>query len=128
MNAELDAITQTRGACPICAEDGKSLKRQLHGLASHLVKEHTVDQLVYQIAGEAIIAALEAEEESQPDEEQPKFARGGFVKGPADGKPIITSGCVIPGGMEVAFSREQVAAATKDATIAELKRQGKLRP
>lgn len=59
---ELDAITQTRGTCPICAEDGKTFTRKLHGLASHLMKEHTVDQLVYQIAGEAVIAALDEEE------------------------------------------------------------------
>lgn len=110
---ELDAIRQARGTCPICAEDGKTFARQLHGLASHLMKEHTVDQLVYEIAGEAVIAAMD-------DEEQPKLEEGGIVMGP--GGLVGGTGCVIhfesPRGSEM----EEFAMRMLQA----LKRQGRL--
>lgn len=57
--AAQDIVLQARAACPICAEEGNTRTRKLHALRGHLMKDHTVDQLVYQIAGEAVIAALD---------------------------------------------------------------------
>lgn len=79
----IDRVLRTRGACPICEEKGATYLAPLHALRGHLSKYHTVDQLVYQIAGEAVLSALEDEQERKEEvEDPPKLATGGFIEGP----------------------------------------------
>jgi hypothetical protein len=48
-----------KGLCPICREKGVKWAAGLNGLASHIEKEHTVRELVYEIATEAIAKLAE---------------------------------------------------------------------
>lgn len=61
LNAVQDMFLNARAACPICAEEGNTRTRQFHALRSHLMKDHTIEQLVNQIAGEAVLAAMPEE-------------------------------------------------------------------
>lgn len=55
----------------------------------------------------------------------PKLARGGYVKSPGDDQPLITSGTGCVTKIDPPGPGKQ---AIVDATIAELKHQGRLRP